>query len=81
MDKEGRKVTHSRHYTSQKFPWVHRILYPSTIPLSTMSILANMGAKTMETEIENRFPEARDRRRIKRLVIGCTKTVRKSMFW
>lgn len=41
-----------------------------------MSIPANMGAKTMETEIESRFPEARDRRRIKRLVIGCAETVR-----
>lgn len=41
-----------------------------------MSIPANMGAKTMETEIESRFPEARDRRRRKRLVIGCTETVR-----
>ena len=41
-----------------------------------MSVPANMGAKTMETEIQSRFPEARDRRRRKRLVIGCAETVR-----
>lgn len=41
-----------------------------------MSIPANMAAKIMETEIENRFPEPRDRRRIKRLVIGYAEAVR-----
>lgn len=74
MDKEGR--LHTSEITKVRNSLGYIVCINSTTPFSIMSLPANMAAKIMETEIENRFPEPRDRRRIKRLVIGCAEAVR-----